>query len=67
MTLGFNVGDTVNAVDGNRTLQGVVTRINTKVIDDVETGVAVEIKRSGGSCIEISADESGTFDHITKV
>jgi len=67
MSFDFNVGDTVNAVDGSRTLQGEVTRINTKMVEDAEVGIAVEIKRSGGSCIEIPADSEGTFDHISKV
>lgn len=67
MPFDFKVGDTVNAVDGNRTLQGQVTRINSKMVEDAEVGIAVEIKRPGGSCIEIPADSEGTFDHINKV
>ena len=66
MTFGFKVGDTVNAQDGNRVIQGEVTRIRTKMVEDVETGICVEVKRPGGSCIEIPADSEGTFDHITK-
>lgn len=67
MAFGFIVGDTVDAQDGSRTIRGEVTRIRSSMDGEVETGIVVEIKRSGDSHIEIPADDSGTFDHITKV
>lgn len=66
MSLGFIVGDTVDVVEG-RTLRGEVMRIETRLIDDVETPIIVEIKRPGGSCIEILSNNEGTFSHVTKV
>jgi len=65
MSFGFIVGDTVEVAFTNKTIQGEVTRISSKTEDEVECGV-VEIKRPGGSHIEIQAIE-GNFDHITKV
>lgn len=67
MALGFIIGDTVDVAFSSKTIQGEVTRISSKIVDEVECGV-VEIKRPGSnSHIEIPADDSGTFDHITKV
>jgi len=69
MSLGFIVGDTVDVAFSSKTIQGEVTRISSKIIDEVECGV-VEIKRpkvgEGYTHIEIPAVD-GTFDHITKV
>lgn len=65
MAFSFAVGDTVEVAFQNATMQGEVTRISSKIEDEVECGV-VEIQRSGGSHIEIQAVD-GTFDHITKV
>jgi hypothetical protein len=64
MDLGFKVGDTVDVAFSNATIQGEVTRISSKTEDETECGV-VEIRRAGGSHVEIQAVD-GTFDHITK-